>query len=276
MILIALRDIFHTLWHPRGFGTLSHVLFAITWRAVKFASRGSRSSVLAGPLGLLLTLSTWSLLLVVVFALLYLPRMPARLLLRLLVACRRSPRMCSRLCISPSVALTTLGLGDIQPATPLLRLLVPTQALLGFVLLTAGISWILQYPPPPTPRPRAGPAPGGGAGGAGDGGGGLAQYAESYYFRETDSDVSLAAALPYLAAARLCRRAVDIVRGAQARCSSTTAWPSSSSCCAGASSVTVGDVGGDHGRLRCGPSAAADPGPPLSRRGASRELLASN
>ena len=222
MILIALRDIFHTLWHPGGFGTLSHVLFAITWRAVKFASRGSRSSGLAGPLGLLLTLSTWALLLVVGFALLYLPRMPADFFFGSSLMPGRSSDVLASVYLSV-VALTTLGLGDIQPATPLLRLLVPTQALLGFVLLTAGISWILQlYPALNRRRALARRLTTMARHAVRDviatGKSSIAvqhleavraelaivevdllQYAESYYFRETDRDVSLAAALPYVA-----------------------------------------------------------------------------
>lgn len=45
------------------------------------------------------------------------------------------------------VTLATLGFGDITPAQPELRLLAPLEALLGFVLLTAAISWILQVYP---------------------------------------------------------------------------------------------------------------------------------
>lgn len=48
----------------------------------------------------------------------------------------------------------TLGFGDILPADPVLRVLAPVQALLGFVLLTAAISWVLQVYPA-LGRPRA-------------------------------------------------------------------------------------------------------------------------
>ena len=52
-----------------------------------------------------------------------------------------------RLVYVSMVAVATLGLGDILSATPLLRIVVPLEALVGFVLLTAGISWVLQpYP----------------------------------------------------------------------------------------------------------------------------------
>ncbi|MSY86162.1 MAG: hypothetical protein F2693_15795 [Actinobacteria bacterium] len=45
------------------------------------------------------------------------------------------------------VTVATLGFGDVTPADPVLRLLAPFEALLGFVLLTAAISWILQVYP---------------------------------------------------------------------------------------------------------------------------------
>ncbi len=121
------------------------------------------------------------------------------------------------------VAVTTLGLGDITPASSLLRLLVPAEALLGFLLLTAGISWILQLYPALNRRRALSRrltsmqrlkveqiVEGGQASVATqqleairselatiemD----LLQYAESYYFREASADVSLAAVLPYVA-----------------------------------------------------------------------------
>jgi hypothetical protein len=45
------------------------------------------------------------------------------------------------------VTLGTIGYGDISPATDLLRLLVPLEALVGFALLTASVSWLLTVYP---------------------------------------------------------------------------------------------------------------------------------
>nr|WP_237728388.1 potassium channel family protein [Cellulomonas sp. APG4] len=42
------------------------------------------------------------------------------------------------------VLLATLGLGDVLPLSWPLRLLVPAQALVGFALLTAAVSWLIQ------------------------------------------------------------------------------------------------------------------------------------
>ena len=222
LIGVALRDIFHTLWHPSGFGTIAHALFALTWRLGKLLNRGSRSSEIAGPLGLLLTLGAWALLLVVGFALVYLPRMPGDFFFGSPLVPGRSSDVVASLYLS-MVALTTLGLGDIQPATPLLRAAVPAEAVLGFLLLTAGISWILQLYPALSRRRalarRLTTMRRHDAAGVIETGevsvavqhleavrGELAtvevdllQYAESYYFRESEDDVSLAAALAHAA-----------------------------------------------------------------------------
>lgn len=219
LIAITLRDIFHTLWHPSGFGTISRIVFKATWRATKTIRRGSP---IAGPLGLLGTLGLWTMLLVAGFALVYLPHMPTGFNFGSSLSPAQSSDLIASLYLSV-VALTTLGLGDIQPATPALRFAVPTEALLGFLLLTAGISWILQlYPALIRRRALArrlttmarhdaaavvetGEASiavqhleavrGELAAAEMD----LLQYGESYYFCEAESELSLAAALPQVA-----------------------------------------------------------------------------
>ena len=45
------------------------------------------------------------------------------------------------------VTLGTIGYGDISPASDVLRLLVPLEALVGFALLTASVSWLLTVYP---------------------------------------------------------------------------------------------------------------------------------
>jgi hypothetical protein len=45
------------------------------------------------------------------------------------------------------VTLGTIGYGDISPASDVLRVLVPLEALVGFALLTATVSWLLSVYP---------------------------------------------------------------------------------------------------------------------------------
>ena len=117
--------------------------------------------------------------------------------------------------------MATLGFGDVTPADPILRLLAPFEALLGFVLLTAAIAWILQVYPalgrrrsvakrlsilrsactPSTPsrrRPlrRQPDARDAVTDGMIQAETDLMQYAESYYFLEEEPELSLAATLP--------------------------------------------------------------------------------
>lgn len=219
LVAVALHDVFRTLWYPRGFGGLARVLFRTVWRV----ARGSRRfGDLAGPLGLVLTSAVWVGLLVLGFALVYLPHMPGGFYFGSSLQPADSSDLLASVYLS-GVALATLGLGDILPAHPALRLLVPFQALVGFVLLTAGISWVLQLYPALTRRrtlarrlstmdrcdaaallrtgepsvavqlleavrePLAGVEMD------------LRQYGESYYFRDREPDCSLAASLPVAA-----------------------------------------------------------------------------
>lgn len=117
--------------------------------------------------------------------------------------------------------MATLGFGDVVPADPVLRLLTPFEALFGFVLLTAAISWILQVYPALGRRrsfakrqnilesvqsstvvanadscvaSRMLEALTDGVVQAETD---FMQYAESYYFAEKERELSLAVALPY-------------------------------------------------------------------------------
>jgi len=221
IVLATLRDIFHTLWHPSGFGTLSRALFKLVWRTSKRLGRSGDGTQMSGPLGILVTVLAWTALLVAGWTLVYLPHMPEGFYFGSSLNPGASSDLVASLYLS-MVAVTTLGFGDILPADPVLRILTPLQALIGFVLLTAGISWILQVYPALIRR-RA-----------------LAkrlslmaatdtthvvtsaessvatqlldsvsealtlvemdllQYGETYYFREGDGRMSLAAGLPYV------------------------------------------------------------------------------
>lgn len=215
LVLVALRDIFHTLWHPRGFGSLARLVFALLWRATR-----GMSTELSGPLGLLAVVGTWTVLVIVGWTLVYLPHMPEQFYFSSSLQPGRSSDLVASLYLS-LVAVATLGLGDIMPAHPALRVVVPLQALLGFVLLTAAISWVLQVYPALTRRRSLAKQLSmlAGTGGSELVSRGkasvvagllrslasdlttvrvdLTQYGESYYFREEDPALSLAANLPY-------------------------------------------------------------------------------
>lgn len=145
VVLFVLRDIFHTLWHPQGFGSLARMVVRLTWWISKVLTR-RRGSELAGPLSVLSTVAVWTLLNVIGWALIYLPWMPDGFYFGTSLEPVAASDELTSLYLS-LVTLATLGFGDITPATPALRLIVPAQALVGFILLTAAISWMLQIYP---------------------------------------------------------------------------------------------------------------------------------
>ena len=146
LILLVLRDIFHTLWHPSGFGALSRLLFAFVWRSTKVVSRVTGPTEVAGPLALLVTALAWTSLLVLGWALIYWVHLPEGFHLTSPLRGEASPDFVTAVYLS-MVSLATLGFGDIVPADSHLRIAVPLQALVGFVLLTAAISWALGLYP---------------------------------------------------------------------------------------------------------------------------------
>lgn len=141
LVLVALRDIFRTLWHPRGFGPVGRAIFHLIWSLMRRTPRLRRSE-LAGPLATVVTAVAWTGLVVLGFALVYLPRLPEGFSMDP----SRPSDLLSAIYLS-MVAVATLGLGDVLPTDGLLQVLVPAEALVGFVLFTPVISWVLQLCP---------------------------------------------------------------------------------------------------------------------------------
>ena len=105
--------------------------------------RGGASSV-AAPLAMAAVIAAWATLAAVGWALLYLPHLPAGFSYSNDIP--RQADFAEALYIS-LVALSTAGFGEIVAVHPILRLVMAFQAVAGFGLLTATVSWILQtYP----------------------------------------------------------------------------------------------------------------------------------
>ncbi len=141
-ILAAERDLFHTLLHPSGSGMLSSRVLRIIW---KTSQRLGASAVgLAGPIGILSVIGVWTALLSVGWALIYLPHLPADFQYSSGVPARGG---FSEAVYVSLVAMTTVGFGGIVAETAPLRLALVLEAMLGFALLTAAISWVLSIYP---------------------------------------------------------------------------------------------------------------------------------
>jgi hypothetical protein len=139
LVATALRDIFDSLFHPEGKGALSRVLIRASWRVMRGLGRRSpRLFELAGPIALITVIGTWALLLLLGWTLVFLPHMPGSFHF----TSAQTSDFVDAAYVS-LVTLTTLGLGDVVPDVAWLRLLAPLEALLGFGLLTASISWLL-------------------------------------------------------------------------------------------------------------------------------------
>lgn len=142
LVVVALRDVFRTLWQPAGEGGLSRWLSRVVWRVT--GRLGPSARQVAGPALLVLVIVVWVGLVVLGGALVYLPWLTDGGFVygSGLVPGDRAPLL-DALYLS-TVVLGTLGFGDIVPSDGWLRLATATQALLGFSILTAAVSWITQ------------------------------------------------------------------------------------------------------------------------------------
>ena len=142
LVLLMLVDVFRTLLYPHGSGPLGRAIMRGFW-LVSRKMRG-RGSFIAAPLAMAAVIGAWAALAAIGWALLYLPHLPAGFVHGAGIPQRSD--FAEALYIS-LVTLSTVGFGDIVPADPLLRLVVALQAVTGFGLLTATVTWILQMYP---------------------------------------------------------------------------------------------------------------------------------
>ena len=146
-ILITVYDIFRTLYLPSGRGMISRRVAHGVWHgARKTASSGPGLLSLAGPLAFIASVLFWGVLLIVGFALIYWPRMPGGFSYPPGLVPEQNDSFIDALYLS-IVTVGTLGFGDITPEQPWLRLIVPVQALIGFLVWTAAVSWLLSIYP---------------------------------------------------------------------------------------------------------------------------------
>lgn len=145
LIVFGLNDVFRTLLHPSGEGPLARRVVAIVWGLSRRTSH--RLGSLAGPLAGVAIVGTWTLLQVIGWALIYLPYVPEGFLYAPGVDPARYNNVQEALYVS-LVNLSTLGFGDVVVTDPSIRLLAPLQAVAGFILLTATITWFTQVQSP--------------------------------------------------------------------------------------------------------------------------------
>lgn len=146
VVLLTLRDIFHTLWHPSAGGSLSEIVIRAIWRAGRRRRRRGHPRAVTGHVALLAVIVTWLVLVVVGGALIYAPHLPGGFVYGPGVDPAAHGGFLDAMYLS-AVTVSTLGFGDVVPAEAWLRLVVPAHSLIGFALLTAAVSWIVLVHP---------------------------------------------------------------------------------------------------------------------------------
>ena len=219
LVVVVIRDVFHTLFHPIGHGSIAPQVMKFVWWLLRLFHPDRRIASLTGPLGIALVVLTWGALAVLGWAMLYFAQMPDGFAYSSELNPAERNDVFDSLYLS-LVTIGTLGFGDIVPTSPLLRLLVPLEALFGFMLLTAAVSWVLQIYPALHRRRvlalqlstlrearRAHPDLGidsiptdvltGLAAAIVEARNDFTQYGATYYFRDLEADASLAFSLEY-------------------------------------------------------------------------------
>lgn len=144
VILLGLIEVFHTLLHPSGRGRFSRLCVVAVWRVVR--RLGEKAASVAGPLAMVSVIVFWASLQAIGWALLYYPHLPQGFSYAPGLDPTRYSNAAEAFYVS-TVTLTTLGFGDVVATDPLVRFLMPFEALTGFALLTAAVSWFMQIYP---------------------------------------------------------------------------------------------------------------------------------
>lgn len=217
LVLAVVRNVFQTLFHPMSQGGIAPPVMKFVWRLMRVFRHDRRIATSTGPLGIALVIVSWGALAVLGWAMLYFTQLPEGVAYGSELHPDERVAALDSLYLS-MVTIATLGFGDVVPTAPSLRIMVPLQALFGFMLFTAAVSWVLQIYPALhrrrvlalqltnlTRARRAQPDLGidsvptdvltGIASGVIEARNDLNQYGETYYFRDLEGDAALPVAL---------------------------------------------------------------------------------
>jgi hypothetical protein len=147
LIVVALRDIVHELFHPDVRGSVSRVVMDGTWAIMKAIGRRlPRALQHAGPTVIIAVASAWVVLISLGWALLYWPRLPTEFRVDASLPPAATHGFFTALYVSLST-MATLGASDLTPKVAGLRIITVLEGLVGLVMITAWITWVLSIQP---------------------------------------------------------------------------------------------------------------------------------
>ncbi|HEX8179103.1 MAG TPA: potassium channel family protein [Pyrinomonadaceae bacterium] len=146
LLLFVVYDVYATILHARGrSGPLGETLYRTVWRLARAVAsrrtrvRGHHTLNAVGPVLLPLVLVAYIFLLVIAFAFIYLPRMPAQFVV--------APQSVTDPWLDSfyfsGITLITVGYGDIAPHTPLMRVVALFEGASGFALISLGVTYLI-------------------------------------------------------------------------------------------------------------------------------------
>lgn len=135
----TLREIFRDLFQPSATGSLSSFLAQWLFRGSKLLPSTMRA---AGPLCIVIVIFCWTFAVAAGFALIYWGRFPQAFHVETQESHEAIGRFWTVLYFSLA-SLTTLGAGGLEPRGEWVRIVAASESLIGMLLITASISWIV-------------------------------------------------------------------------------------------------------------------------------------
>jgi hypothetical protein len=146
MVSAALVDVFQTLFHPAGGGSVSDRTAHAVWKLFRKAAEHTRGILtFAGPVAFLAIISLWIILTVLGFGLIYWPHMPTSFDVQTGLPQSIWAQLPKAL-TSSADSLITLSEGT-NAKTTWLQAMRAFEAIVGFAILTASVSWLLSLYP---------------------------------------------------------------------------------------------------------------------------------
>jgi hypothetical protein len=147
LLFVTLRDIVHELFHPETTGSISRGIMRAVWAVARWMGRRFRSAIYhAGPAMLLAVGAVWTALVATGVALVYVPQLPDGFHVAAGVPAQATHGFVTAMYVSLAM-LTSVGASDLTPKAPLVRMIAVVEPILGLVLISAWITWVLSIYP---------------------------------------------------------------------------------------------------------------------------------